>query len=154
MWELLLILMTLCEKLIDCSAHLSSHSKILVMFNYKLAFLTPHVAFFLIQHSLLFVEDRGGVEDTTFEGKANETKKIRDQGKRLTSRGLGQECSKPRTQGTSVLQNEKKRSSREEMPIFKVKRKKLIAMAYFQRFNVLGREQGVFEDLQASKPKI
>ena len=31
--------------------------------------------FFLIQYSLLFVEDRGGVENTTFEAKAHDTKK-------------------------------------------------------------------------------
>ena len=49
---------------------------IIVVFNFKLVFLTPHVAFFLIQYSVLFVEDRGGVEDTTFEAKANDTKKF------------------------------------------------------------------------------
>ena len=47
----------------------------------------------------------------------------------------------------------KKRSLREEMPISKVKRKKLMAIAHFQQFNVLGREQGIFEDLQASRPR-
>ena len=45
------------------------------MFNSRLAFLTPHVAFFLIQYRLLFVEDRGEVEDTMFKAKANDTKK-------------------------------------------------------------------------------
>ena len=47
-----------------------------------------------------------------------------------------------------------KRSSREEMPISKVKWKKLMAMDHFQQFNVIGREQGIFEDLQASRPRI
>ena len=28
-----------------------------------------------MQYSLIFVKDRGGVEDTTFEAKANDTKK-------------------------------------------------------------------------------
>ena len=48
----------------------------------------------------------------------------------------------------------KKRSSRQEMPIFKIKRKKLMAMDHFQQFNVLSREQGIFEDLQALRPRI
>ena len=60
---------------------------------------------------------------------------------------------KAKDTSAGVLQNEK-RSSREEMPISKVKRKKLMAMDHFQQFNVLGREQGIFEDLQASRPRI
>ena len=33
-------------------------------------------------------------------------------------------------------------------------KKKLMAMAHFERFNVLGRKQGIFDGLQASRPRI
>ena len=67
-------------------------------------------------------------------------KKIRDQGQGLTSRGLGQECSRPKTQGAGVLQNEKKKVFARGNANFQGKEKKLMAMAHFRRFNVLGRK--------------
>ena len=59
---------------------------------------------------------RGGVEDTRLEAKAKDTKKSEAKAKDSlsedrTSRGQGQECSRPRTRdtGASVLQKKKKR---------------------------------------------
>ena len=58
---------------------------------------------------------RGGVEDTRLKAEAKDTKKTEAKAKdslseNRTSRGQGQECSRPRTKdtGASVLQKKKK----------------------------------------------
>ena len=58
--------------------------------------------------------NRGGVEDTRLEAKAKDTKKSEAKAKDSlsedrTSQGQGQECSRPRTEGTgaSVLKKKK-----------------------------------------------
>ena len=65
----------------------------------------------------LTVEIRGGVEATRLEAKAKDTKKIRGQGQSFrgqTSRGQGQECSRPRprTNDTVASVFQKKMSSK------------------------------------------
>ena len=60
-------------------------------------------------------------------------------------------CSRPRTQGTGVLQNEKKVFARGNAN-FQGKVKKLMAMDHFQQFNVLG-QAGHFRGLAGFKAK-
>ena len=127
---------------------------IIVIFNFTLSFLTPHVALFF-WYSIVYYLSRTEVESRTQRSKPrpmiqkNPRSRPRADFSRprtgmLKAKDTRRRCSRKRN----------KRSSREEMPISKVKWKKLMAMDHFQQFNVLGREQGIFEDLQATRPRI
>ena len=82
------------------------------------------------------IRGRGGVEDTTFEAKAKDTKKSKAKDQVLEDRpfrGQGQECSRPKIKDTrcqcspkkwskkNFLAISKKRSSREKTPILRAK---------------------------------
>ena len=146
--------MTSCEKLIEWSAHLSIHSS-----NYSYIYFHDHIfnsscsVFFW--YSIVYYLSRTEVESRTQRSKPRpmiqknprprpRTDFSRPRTGMLKAKDTRRRCSPKR----------KKRSSHQEMPIFKIKWKQLMAMDHFQQFNVLSREQGIFEDLQALRPRI
>ena len=74
------------------------------------------------------------------------------QGQGLTSRGLGQECSRPRTQAAGVLQNEKKVFARENAN-FQGKVKKAHGHGSFSTIQYPRPRAGHFRGLAAFKAK-
>ena len=83
------------------------------------------IAYLFYYESKQHLQDRGGVEDTRLEAKAEDTKKIRGQGQGQPFRG--QECSRPKTE---MLQAKAKDQGHKRK--YSPKKKKKVLQKFFK----------------------